>query len=161
MTHPGGRPLLFKSPEELEIKIQQYFDSCFDFHRDMFGNRIKDSATGEFILRQVKPFTLGGLSVFLNCSRETITNYTEKEEFFGTIKKARDIIYAYAEDQLFQGKNVAGVIFNMKNNYGWVDKQEIDSNVNFKQMGSIKVDSATKEYEIGDTHAAKDPQHPS
>ena len=30
----------------------------------------------------------------------------------------------YAEEFLFVGKNAAGVIFNLKNNYGWRDKTE-------------------------------------
>ena len=138
MTHPGGRPLKFQSVEELKEKIQAYFDNCWDYKRDMFGGRIKDrdvkvnkdtkNETTEdhgYIKEQVKPYTVGGLAVFLECSRDTLITYEKKEEFFDTIKRAKDIIYAYAEDSLFIGKNQAGIIFSMKNNYDWKDKTDI------------------------------------
>jgi DNA-packaging protein gp3 len=140
-----GRPLLFKSKEELETKIEEYFKSCYDYKRDMFGGRIEDKVCvseveGEdgkihrkweskgFVMEQVKPFTVSGLAVYLGTSRETLMNYEKKEEYFDTIKAAKDRIYAYTEESLFNSK-ATGPIFSLKNNYGWVDKQEIDNNV--------------------------------
>lgn len=140
----GGRPLKFKSPEELKEKIQAYFDSCWDYKRDMFGNRIKDKDpkvdedmqldTTEkqkrkdygYVMEQTKPYTLGSLAVFLDCSRDTLITYSNKDQFIDTIKAAQDIIYAYAEDSLFIGKNQSCTIFNLKNNYGWKDKTEVE-----------------------------------
>lgn len=127
-----GRPLLFNSVEELQKKIEEYIKSCFTQKLDMFGGPIyiKDvqgKKTDKPVMIQSKPFTVTGLAVFLNTSRETLLNYEKKDgEFFDTIKKAKDIIYAYAEEFLYSGKNPAGAIFNLKNNWGWTDKQEID-----------------------------------
>ena len=59
----GGRPLKFKSVEELEKKINAYFDD-----------------------ENNKPYTICDLCVWLDCDRQTLLNYQEKEEFFDTIE---------------------------------------------------------------------------
>jgi len=135
--HPGGRPLLFKTVKKLQKKIDSYFLSCWDYKRDMFGNRVidregkketKDIKSFGYVMEQVKPFTVSGLAVFLNTSRETLMNYQKKNEFFDTIKEAKDRIEAYAEESLYIVKG-GGPIFVMKNNYGWRDTQHIDQDV--------------------------------
>lgn len=74
--------------------------------------------------------TVTGLAVFLNTSRQTLLEYQgevkgrEKgEEFADTIKKAKDLI-EHQWEQMLQGNNVTGVIFNLKNNFDWKDKKE-------------------------------------
>lgn len=121
MAHAGGRPLKFKSVEELQEQIDIYFDSCFEN---------VDVCT----VKQVKPFTVTGLALALDTTRETLLDYEDKEEYSDTIKKAKLKIEAYAEEQLFLGKNTAGVIFNMINNYKgrWTNKTELDNNIGNK-----------------------------
>ena len=96
-----GRPLKFNSVEELEEKIEAYFIEC-DTKED--------------------PYTITGLALALDTTRRTLIDYENKDEYSHTIKKAKQKCENYAEKYLFNGKNTAGVIFNMKNNYGWVDK---------------------------------------
>jgi hypothetical protein len=117
-----GRPLAFKTPNKLKSKIKAYYKSCWAPKRDMFGNVIKDKETGEVVLVQSKPYTITGLAVFLGTSRETLMNYEARDDFFDTIKAAKEICHAYAEESLFIGKNPTGAIFNLKNNYGWKDE---------------------------------------
>lgn len=106
---PGGRPLKFESAEELEQKANEYFSMCDE---------------------KEKPYTITGLALALDCDRLTLINYEKKEEFFNTIKKIKLRVENYAEEQLMSGKgNTAGVIFNMKNNYGWKDKTETEATV--------------------------------
>ena len=100
-----GCPLKFKTAKELEDKIQAYFTDC----------EVKG-----------RPYTISGLALALGVDRKTIVNYSHKEEFFPTIKAARAKCENYAEEQLFIGKNTAGVIFNLKNNYSWRDQQEVN-----------------------------------
>lgn len=111
-----GRPPKWTTPEELQKDIDKYFEEC--------------KKTGE-------PLTITGLAIALDTYRQTLMNYEEKDEFFDTIKKAKLKIENFAEKQLYN-KDVptTGVIFNLKNNYGWVDRQELDANVN----GEIVVD---------------------
>jgi hypothetical protein len=92
MAHAGGRPLKFQSVEELQQKITEYFDGCFDYKRDMFGGRIQDKVcVGEiikkdgtvqkkwenkgFVMEQVKAFTVSGLAVYLGTTRDTLIDY--------------------------------------------------------------------------------------
>lgn len=101
----GGRPLLFKTVKELEEKIDAYF---------------KDEKN--------KPYTITDLAVWLDCDRRTLTNYEERDKFFPTIKRAKTKIEASIEKGALLGQyNPTFSIFNMKNNFGWQDKQEIDT----------------------------------
>ena len=112
----AGRPPKWTTPEELQIDIDKYFDEC--------------KKTGE-------PLTITGLAIALDTYRDVLIDYQEKDEFSNTVKKAKQKIENFAEKQLYN-KDVptTGVIFNLKNNYGWVDRQELDANVN----GEIVVD---------------------
>ena len=106
MAHPGGRPLIFKTKEELDEKIQAYFDKCEE---------------------QGKPLTYAGLAFGLGIDRQTLYNYAKRDKYFDSIKKARDRVTAYIEEWAMEKGN-AGTIFLMKN-YGYTDRQEVDTNI--------------------------------
>lgn len=112
----GGRPKKYTEAKQLQEKIDAYFESCC-------ANR-RNEETGENEKIIVRPITFTGLAIACNMSRQDLLNYKKEYEFFDTINKARLVCEEYAEQQLFVGKNAAGVIFNLKNNYGWKDKME-------------------------------------
>jgi hypothetical protein len=127
----GGRPLKFKTVQELQKKIDEYFKSCWTTKLDMFGNPIyvknkEGKKTDELVIVQIKPYTITGLAVALDTTRETLLDYEEKAKYSDTIKRAKQKCHNYAEDALFIGKNPTGAIFNLKNNYGWKDMKETD-----------------------------------
>ncbi|MGW8439963.1 terminase small subunit [Paenibacillus sp. S33] len=130
--HPGGRPLKFESAEELQAKIDSYFESCYEevWTREVDGEG-KETWTpsldrhGNVEKHLVKPFTISGLAVHLETDRKTLLNYEDREEFFLTVKRAKARIENFTEETLLTTKNPAGVIFNLKNNYGWQDKQDV------------------------------------
>lgn len=97
---PGGRPLKFDNCLDLDGMCHLYFEECED---------------------NKKHPTVSGLAYFLDVDRKTITNYSNREEFFPTIKRAKAYIESYLEQWLY-GNNVTGTIFNLKNNFGWTDK---------------------------------------
>lgn len=103
-----GRPQKISDIEQLENKICAYFAEC----------DLKE-----------KPYTICGLAYALDIDRKTLLNYEKSSEFFPTIKKAKLRCEMYAEEQLYVGKNAAGVIFNLKNNYDWKDKIENDLSI--------------------------------
>lgn len=127
-----GRPLLFESPEALQEAVDAYFKKC-----DSRKVNVITKDGGVVKVTKQQPYTISGLALALNTSRETLMNYEDRPEFFDTIKAAKDKCLAWVEDQLFEGTGApAGVIFNLKNNYGWVDKTEYEGkseNTNLNQ----------------------------
>lgn len=116
---PFGRPALFKSPEQLQKKIDQYFkEGCKKKKKPIkIGNDIK--------MMDVEIPTISGLAYFLGFeSRQSFYDYENKPDFSYTIKRARLFIEKEYEEQLHEG-NVTGAIFALKN-MGWVDAKQID-----------------------------------
>lgn len=104
-----SRPVKFETPEQMQEAIDAYFDKC---DRD-----------GEV-------YTVTGLALALDLTRAGLINYSEKDQFFNTIKRAKQKVEQFNERRLFEG-SPAGVIFNLKNNFGWVDKTEtVNTNKN-------------------------------
>lgn len=94
-----------------------------------------------------KPYTITGLAIALDFEgRRSLIDYCDyKDEnnksFFNTIKRAKDIVEASIEENMIKGTyNPTASIFNLKNNFGWKDKTEVENsgeqnlNVNIKVM---------------------------
>ena len=116
----AGRPLKFTSVEELEEKIQQYFDEC--------DSRVVTKVTkqGDIVdVNMPRPYTLSGLACYLDCNRQTLLNYSKQEKFFGTIARAKEKCERFAEEQLYEG-NDRGAKFCLLNGYGWSDTQKLE-----------------------------------
>jgi len=111
-----GQPLKFKSVSELDIKIRDYFDFCDNAYK-----QVVDKETGEEkLVSAPKPYTMSGLAYALGVDRRTILNYSKREEYFPTIKKARTRIEQSVEERLLSSTGVvAGQIFALKQNFGW------------------------------------------
>jgi len=104
-----GRPLKFQDLNKLQQDIDNYFKECDENN---------------------KPYTVSGLAYALDTSRSTLVDYEGRDdEFSNTIKKAKEKVEKYAEEKLYSGANTAGVIFNLKNNFWWTDKQEVEAKV--------------------------------
>lgn len=160
--HPGGRPLLFESVEALQERIHAYFADCephpelvtrYEYFQKEVDVEVIDRKSGkteivkrleddlsvpprpirEWEISQPKPYTITGLAVFLGTSRQTLINYENRDEYFDTIKGAKDRIEQYWENQLL-GSHATGPIFNLKNNYGWEDTQKFDHTTKGKQL---------------------------
>lgn len=139
----GGRPLKWSTPEELEADCQEYFRSCWSYKRDSEYKFILDDEGKKIPIEQVRPYTVSGLAVALGTCRLTLINYSKRDRFINTIKKAKGIIECYVEERLMTGK-ATGPIFNLKNNFpGWKEKFEL--NTTSKTLGVITEASDVKE----------------
>jgi DNA-packaging protein gp3 len=123
-----GRPKKFDNVEQLENLIEGYFDYCDNYaYKQKYID--KEGETKEKIIFSPKPYTVSGLCAFLGISRETLNDYSKKEEFSDTIKAAKIAIEAEKVEGATQGKyNATIVIFDLKNNFDWKDKTEVDNN---------------------------------
>lgn len=123
--NPVGRPPKYKTPEEMQVVIDEYFAEC--------DNRLKEIHTKEGDSVAVcipEPYTMSGLAYALDMSRQALLEYNKKDQFLVTIKRARARVERDVERRLLEGTvGAAGPIFNLKNNFGWKDKSEIENTV--------------------------------
>jgi hypothetical protein len=117
-----GRPLKFKTVQELQEKIDEYFEYC-----DNKTKKIHSEKLGDMIVPDPEPYAMSGLAYYLDIGRRTLINYKRRDEFLPTIKKARRKIEADVERRM-NGKDTftPGLIFNSINNFGWKQKNETD-----------------------------------
>ncbi len=101
MTVPvlGGRPLKFNSHQELQKKINEYYDWAKENN---------------------KPLTIERLCCFLNTNRQTLLAYSRDEMYYDTIEAAKQVIMASKAEMLNTKEgNTAGIIFDLCNNAGY------------------------------------------
>lgn len=135
-----GRPLKFKTPEDMQAVIDAYFAKC-DPHVEDFQylewnkeHQEQEIKTVKRITEQV-PYTMAGLADALDLSRQALMEYDDRDGFGDTIKKARRKVEIYVEQLMLKSNGVvAGVIFNAKNNFGWRDRSETDITTNGKDL---------------------------
>jgi hypothetical protein len=120
--HAGGRPLIFKNKEELEKVIDEYFEWCDN--RLVQGYDEKENK--QFAYISPAPYTMSGLARRIGVDRRTLLNYSDKEEFFPTIARARERVHEDVESRLMGTRNERGAIFNLKNNFGWKEESHQD-----------------------------------
>jgi hypothetical protein len=108
-----SKPAKFKSPQEMELKINEYFKEC-----DKKGT----------------PYTVPGLAYFLGfASRFSINDYSGMPRYSHTILRAKLKIELQRNELLVNAetKNVNGMKFDLQNNFGWKETQEIDQTNHF------------------------------
>lgn len=120
--HAGGRPPKYKTVEELQEKIEEYFDFCDNKTKKIYSEKL-----GEMMVADPEPYTMSGLAYALNLSRQALVEYKNKDEFGDTIKRARDRVEKDIDRRL-NDKSLftPGLIFNLKNNFNWKEKTETD-----------------------------------
>lgn len=97
-----GRPRLFKTPEDMIVMAQEYFD-----------NTPKEE------------ITITGVALALGTTRETLMDYQKRDDFSDTVKRIKLVVENQYEISL-RKHGRSGDIFGLKN-FGWVDKSEVDN----------------------------------
>ena len=105
----AGRPKKYTEVEMMQKKINKYFNECDEKN---------------------EPYTVTGLCLALNICRDTLSEYAKNQEFSDTIKKAKLKVENYLEKHLITDSSTTGIIFNLKNNFGWTDKQQLEHSGN-------------------------------
>ena len=117
----GGRNPIYNSPDHMQKKINEYFDST-------------------------QIWTVPGLAYYLGfADRQSLIDYEKKDEFFFAIKRAKLRIEAFNAEQLhMKNNNTTGIIFTLKN-MGWSDKQDLDLNFDFESLTDEQLDRVINE----------------
>lgn len=135
-----GRPPFYNTAEEIQEKIDAYFEECKgEILFDSDGNPMVDKY-GNVIRVGVRPLTITGLALALGFnSRQALLNYQAKDEFHDTILRAKAKVERYAEERLFDKDGANGAKFSLANNFdGWREKKEIEADV--KSAVTINID---------------------
>ena len=122
-----GRPPKYKSVEEIEDKIEQYFAICEgEPLLDNEGKPVVNKYGYPCWIKPPKPPTVTGLALALGfTTRLSLLNYQDKKEFMNTITRAKTKIEEYAESRLFDRDGSNGAQFSLRNNFkGWNGEQE-------------------------------------
>lgn len=115
----GGRPVKYKNPEDMQVKIDEYFEKTKE-------TRI----------------TITGLCLHLGFTKETFYEYAKKPEFKPILDRARLMVENSYEISLRENGRT-GDIFALKN-FGWRDKQPDEEEKDIKNgiivdlLGALK-----------------------
>jgi hypothetical protein len=118
----AGRPVKYNTPDQMQEVIDKYFNDC---KLNRIGLAMEPPTYPENTITDDSNPTVSGLAYVLGMSRQALIDYEKKDEFLDTIKEAKARIESHLEQRLFM-PSPTGVIFNLKNNYGWRDKSEVD-----------------------------------
>lgn len=135
-SNPVGRPLKFQTPQALQEKIDEYFNYCDARTKKVW----KEKTQEEILISNPEPYTMSGLAYWIGISRQGLIDYAHRDEFLDTIKRARARIEADQEQRLVDKDTfTSGIIFNLKNNFGWIEKSEVDETrtVNLNVTGML------------------------
>ena len=119
---------MFKTAEELQEKIDQYF-------KEEVGMEIRNDEKNKKPVIIQKPPTVSGLALYLGfANRASIYDYEKNGKFTHTVKRAIGRVEEYAEKGLLSGTGGCGAIFWLKN-HGWKDVNTIDGKVETEDRG--------------------------
>jgi len=121
---PAGRPLKFETVEQLQSQVDSYF-----------------------ALTPKDEWTITGLAMALDTSRQTLCDYEdERPEYSDTVKKAKiKVENGYEIDLKKHGRS--GTIFALKN-FDWKDKTETDLTSLGKTLFPISIDKDISEKNV-------------
>jgi hypothetical protein len=104
VKRPTGRPMKFKSADEVLKKGFAYFRQCEE---------------------KKEPLTITGLAMALDTTRETLCDYGEKDGFSDAIKRLKLVVEDYLVRRTLTAPNPAGPIFLLKASFGYRDTVDI------------------------------------
>ncbi|MGN0016032.1 MAG: terminase small subunit [Candidatus Avelusimicrobium sp.] len=136
----GGRPALYKTPQEMQVKIDEYFKLSEPKILRVEGEVMRDKNGNP--LFEYNPPTVSGMALHLGfCDRASMYDYAKKPEFTHTIKMAVTRIEQYAENAILTNSKPVGAIFWLKN-HGWRAEEQREDKTKFE--GSVTVNDLSK-----------------
>ena len=133
-----GRKPTFTSAEEMQEKIDAYFESCEpELLRDGDGTPMLNK-NGEPVYVGGRPMTIQGLALALGfTSRQSLLNYKAKREFVDTVTRARLRVEQYAAERLFDRDAQRGAQFTLAYGFGYARDAEDGKN---RETQGVKIE---------------------
>lgn len=126
----GGRPVAFKSPKAMRLKMLEFLDNCENRHQNVV---LKTGNIG--IINVPAPVTIEGFCAFAGVTKTTFYDYGKKPEFKNLVDGFKQIVEAYWVRQCAEGQKGNKADFILKNAFSddWKDNKDITGTVTFKQ----------------------------
>lgn len=156
----------YLTAEQLEARINEYWESCMGPTWDKNGNLLRDSY-GNVVKVQTCPYTVSGLALYLGISTQTLKEYKEGKvetlldemradtddvkTFASVVSQARQRIESYAERRLYDRDGQRGGQFVLDNCFKWYEGRtaaEIDKTYTEIKKMLEELEIKKKELEI-------------
>lgn len=123
-----GRPPTFKTPEEMQVKIDQYFEEIEGHPLLDNDGKVMQDKWGYPVYVDRHPPTITGLALALGFNtRKSLLDYCGKPAFVNTVERAKSRVERYAEERLYDREGQRGAEFSLKYNFRWdAPKEEKD-----------------------------------
>lgn len=146
----AGRPRKYATATAFQNAVNRYFlrtsrvvgvteqvpTGRFDQHGHMIceertvKNQLGETATRVEYLQ--KP-SVAAICTEIGISRDTWNEYERREGYDAVCAAAKLEIERYLVERLGSGKGDSGVMFNLKQNYGWKDRMEVEAGPQTRQ----------------------------
>lgn len=156
--------LRYNTPEELQEKVNEYFDSCYGpaYYK---GEPIYNPVTGEPVIKQIEPFTISGLARHLGITRMCLCKYDSYSksglipfEYAEIILDAKLRIQDYAEKRLYDKEGSSGARFVLEAGFGWITRTEARELKNNKKRIKVAQDKLKLLQEAAEANKLTDNQ---
>ena len=115
-----GKPLIFPTPQEFQAAMVGYFSWC-----DSQNNEVDKN--GKTSIKE--PYLISGLCDYIGITKETYYQYAKKPEYDVICTMAKQKIETFIlKNGSLSKTNVIMNIVNLKNNFGYTDKVDINTN---------------------------------
>ena len=124
-----GKTPRYKSAEEIQVKIDEYFEECKGtLLRDHNGDPIL-TRWGDPVFLDRRPPTITGLALALGFKTRTgLLRFQAKKEFMDVILEAKSRVELYNEEMLYDRDGAKGAMFNLSRNFrGWKEEKQDES----------------------------------
>jgi hypothetical protein len=118
-TRKTSSPLAprYKNAQELSYLIGEYFATKV---------RPVIDEDGYFIgYKWIQKISISGLANWLHMTTERLRRIQRNDEYGDILTMAKQIVEEYNEQTLLDNRNPGGIIFILKNNFGWKDAQDV------------------------------------
>lgn len=123
-----GRPPMYSSVDQITGLIEKYFKDCQGVLLKNKDDEVVMDKLGQPVYIGAEPATVTGLALALGFNtRQGLITYEGKAEFQDAITQAKTRCQRYAEKRLYDSQGSNGAKFSLMNNFGWRDKQEVES----------------------------------
>lgn len=153
VDYGARRCIKWNNPEQLQVLVDEYFESCFGPIRNPKTGWFYENPDGTLMRGQIKPFTISGLALYVHVATDQIKKYSKEridalgmplpEDYEGPtysqiMLEAIRKIENYAEERLYDRDGHNGGRFVLDCAFGWVNHKESAEITSLKKQDKLK-----------------------